>query len=418
VRQSAAVSTLNSQLSPLSPEGLRRRFRVFYFLLYLPIGMQAPYLMLFFQRQGMTNAQLGTLAAVSPIMSFLTPPLWGVLADALGDRRRMLTILLIASGLAFPWLMWSPGFDTSLPLFVLFCAFSASPAAIADAITMENVGRMGGDYARLRLWGSVGFAVPLLAFGLLLKRGAGGSAASLHIIFIGFAVSRLLSAAWVRALPPSRNHSASRFGLRGALAFANRHFLVLALCGMLATGAMSAYYMYLSIYLDGMGIPDNMKGYFWAVAVASETGMMLVIGRVIRRLGLKWTFALGILGGAVRLFLFSLPLTPAEIACTQLLHALTLTTFMVASINLISRFTPPGLRATGQTLWVAVTTGLGATLGSKLAGAAVGAWGLQPMYRAFSLASAAGLLIAILFLREPAPEGAPAAEPAAAAVAD
>jgi PPP family 3-phenylpropionic acid transporter len=398
---------------------LARRFRVFYFLLYLPIGMQAPYLYLFFQRQGMTNAQLGTLAAVAPIMNLLTPPLWGAVADMLGDRRRMLTILLVASALAFPWLMWSPGFESSLALFVLFSAFAASPAAIADAITMENVGRMGGDYARLRLWGSIGFAVPLLVFGALLKRGAGGTAASLHIIFIGFAITRLASAAWVRLLPPSRNHGPSRFGLHGARAFANRHFLVLALCGALASGAMSAYYLYLSIYLDGMGVPDNMKGYFWAIAVASETGMMLVIGRVIRRLGLKWTFALGILGGTVRLFLFSLPLTPAEIAAAQLLHALTLTTFMVSAINLVSRLTPPGLRATGQTLWVAVTTGLGSTIGSKLAGQAVGAWGLHSMYRAFSLASAAGLLIAILFLREPAPEEAPAPEPAAAAaVAD
>ncbi len=118
----------------------------------------------------------------------------------------------------------------------------------------------------------------------------------------------------------------------------------------------------------------------------------------------------------MRLFLFSLPLTPAEIAAAQLLHALTLTAFMVSAINLVSRLTPQGLRATGQTLWVAVTTGLGATVGSKLAGMAAGEWGLQPMYRAFSLASAVGLLVAVLFLREPEPEPAPAEEPAAAAV--
>ena len=45
-------------------KGLARRFAVFYFLLFLPIGMQAPYLFLFLKRQGFTDTQLGTLAAV------------------------------------------------------------------------------------------------------------------------------------------------------------------------------------------------------------------------------------------------------------------------------------------------------------------------------------------------------------------
>ena len=394
---------------------LSRRFSFFYFLLFLPVGMQAPYLFLFFKRQGFTDAQLGTLAAVSPVMNFLAPPLWGAIADALGDRRRMLVVLLAAAALSFPWLMWSSSFWTTLVLLAVFSAFAFAPAPIADAITLENVARAGGDYGRLRLWGSIGFAAPLLVLGFVLKRGTGGSATSLYPIFIGYLVTRLISVGWVGLLPPSRGHGEWRLNLRGARALMNSRFLTLALCATVATGAMSAYYLFFSIYLDAVGIADNLKGYFWVVAVAAETGMMLVIGRVIRRIGLKWTFVLGILGTVLRLFAFSFALSPWGIAASQLLHALTLSAFMVSSVTFVGRMTPPRLRATGQTIWGALTSGLGSAAGSKLAGLAAAAWGLLPMSRAFSCVAAAALLAALLLVREPEAEeqAATAVEPSA-----
>jgi PPP family 3-phenylpropionic acid transporter len=391
---------------------LSRRFSFFYFLLFLPVGMQAPYLFLFFKRQGFSDAELGTLAAVTPIMNFLAPPLWGAIADALGDRRRMLAILLVAAALASPWLMWSSSFWTTLVLLAVFSAFAFAPASIADAITLENVARAGGDYGRLRLWGSIGFAAPLLAFGFVLKRGTGGSAASLYPIFIGYCLTRLFSVGWVGLLPPSRGHGERRLDLRGARALLNRRFLTLALCAVIATAAMSAYYLFFSIYLDAVGVADNLKGYLWAVAVAAETGMMLVVGRVIRRIGLKWTFVLGILGTALRLLAFSFTLPPWGIAVSQLLHALTFSALMVSSVTFVSRLTPPKLRATGQTIWGALTSGLGAAAGSKLAGLAAAAWGLMPMYRAFSCVAATALLAALVLVREPAAAEAPlAADP-------
>ena len=382
-----------------------RRFSIFYFLLFLPVGMQAPYLFLFFKRQGFTDAQLGTLAAITPIVNMLAPPLWGAIADALGDRRRMLVMLLAAAALSFPWLMWSRSFELTLALLAVFSAFAFAPAPIADAIALENLKRAGGDYGRLRLWGSIGFAAPLLVFGLVLKRGAEGSAASLYPIFVGYAVFRLISVAWVGLLPHSPGHGGRWFDLRGARAFANPRFLALALCAMAATGAMSAYYLYFSIYLDAVGIADNVKGYFWALAVGAETAMMVVIGPVMRRIGIKWTFVLGMLGCALRLFAFSFPLPVLGIAAAQLLHALTLTAFTVSAIMFVSRMTPPHLRASGQALWAALTSGVGSAAGSKLAGLAAAAWGLLPMYRAFSLVAAGALVAAIVLVREPDEEG-------------
>jgi len=381
-------------------KGLTRRFAVFYFLLFLPIGMQAPYLFLFLKRQGFTDTQLGTLAALPPLLSVLAPPVWGAVADAFGDRRRTLALLLVLAAASFPWLMYTTDFATTLALLVVFSAFAFPPAAIADAIALENVEREGGDYGRLRLWGSIGFAAPLLVFGMVLKRGAGEEAASLYPIFVGYAIFRLVSAGWVGMLPPSRGGGNGRFDLRAARVFASPRFLALAGCAVVATAAMSAYYLYFTIYLDEVGIADNLKGYFWVIAVAAETGMMLVIGALIRKIGLKWTFVLGLAGCAGRLFAFSFALGPAGIAAVQCLHALTFTAVMISSITFVNRLTPPELRASGQSVWMALTHGLGAAAGSKLAGMGASAFGLMGMFRVFSLAAAATAVAAAVLVRE------------------
>ncbi len=384
---------------------LAKRISTFYFLLFMPIGMQAPYMFLFFKRRGYTDSELGTLAAVGPLLSILAPPAFGAVADMLGDRRRALAGLLLLSGLVFPWLIHAGSFTQTLALLIVFSAFSSPPGAIADAITLEHLERKGGDYGRLRLWGSLGFAVPLLALGGILKKSAGETAASLYPVFLGYTLFRILSAGWVGLLPPSRGARRGLLDLRAIHAFSRWRFLALAICALVASGAMSGYYLYFMIYLDDVGIPDNLKGYYWVIAVAAETGMMLFVGRLIRAIGLKWTFVLSVLGCALRLFVFSFTLSPIEIAAAQLLHALTFTTFTVSTITFVSRFTPPELRASGQTVWMALTGGLGATAGAKLAGVAAGAFGLPGMFRVFSLAAVVALVGAMVLVREPEAKG-------------
>jgi PPP family 3-phenylpropionic acid transporter len=202
-------------------------------------------------------------------------------------------------------------------------------------------------------------------------------------------------------LPPSRGSGRGLLDVRAVGVFVNWRFAALAGCAMAAMGAMSAYYMYFSIYLDEVGIADNMKGYFWAIAVASETGMMWVIGRVIGRIGVKWTFVLSIAGCAARLFAFSFPLGMGGIAAAQCLHALTFAAFMVSTVTFVNKLVPQGLRASGQTMWMALTMGVGPSVGGKLAGAGVGALGLVGMFRVFSLGAAFACAAAAVLVKEP-----------------
>jgi len=93
-------------------------------------------------------------------------------------------------------------------------------------------------------------------------------------------------------------------------------------------------------------------------------------------------------------------LWPAAIAAAQCLHALTFTAFTVSSITFVNRLTPPALRASGQSVWMALTYGLGAAAGSKLAGMGASALGLMGMFRVFAVAAAVTVVGAAALVRE------------------
>jgi len=86
---------------------------------------------------------------------------------------------------------------------------------------------------------------------------------------------------------------------------------------------------------------------------------------------------------------------------------LTFTAFTVSTITFVSRMVPPQLRASGQTLWVALTTGIGSGTGSKLAGVAAGAFGLTGMFRLFAVVAALAMVVAMVVVREPGRGGVP-----------
>src|SRR5262245_20687694 len=113
---------------------------------------------------GLSGRQVSMMLAVAPTMNLGMPLAWGYLADRL--RRPDLRLRLVTLG-AFLFL---------LPLIVvqsmpglLLCyvghqSFAVAIVGLCDSIALEQV-RRGADYGRIRLWGSLSFAVACLLIG-------------------------------------------------------------------------------------------------------------------------------------------------------------------------------------------------------------------------------------------------------------
>ncbi|MBN2469451.1 MAG: MFS transporter, partial [Anaerolineae bacterium] len=84
-------------------------------------GVTYPYFNLFFQEVGMTNQQIGVLAALPPLITVVASPLWASLADRFNLHRVLLPGLLAATLLPALFL---PGAALFWVLAVLIMAFN------------------------------------------------------------------------------------------------------------------------------------------------------------------------------------------------------------------------------------------------------------------------------------------------------
>ena len=371
-----------------------RVFSSYYFVAFIPWGIVVPYLPLFFQRSGRTDAEIGALLAVSPLLTILSPPIWGAAADRLRNKKLILLILLGVSALVFPCFWFGRSFVMSMAVMCVFAFFFTPSEPLGDAITMENLPRAGGDYGKIRLWGSLGFIFPLLLMGVILKSTSGTAigVASLAPVFVLFVLFRLLALGWATRLPPGDHTHVGGVDFRALRVLADRPFLALAACAFVSRLGTQGLYVFFSIYLDKLHMADNLKGYFWAIGVLSEVVVMYFAGRIMARTSIKWLFAISLAASAARLFAFSFPLSFAAIGLFAPLQGLSFAAYHVPAITYINRVAPPHLRASSQTLFAALVGGLGGVIGAQLAGAIAGEVGVLGLFRIMSLVVIASLV--------------------------
>lgn len=391
---------------------MARRLQIHYFLLFAPFAIATTYQNLHFKRLGFTDSQIGTLGAIGAVLTVVSPLLWGYLTDRVRDKRLPISLLLLVSGLTYLPFLSTGSYWAVAALQAVFFFFMAPCSALVDAQTLEHLPRAGGDYGRLRLWGSVGFICTLLLFGLVLGGGplsGRNPASSLAMTFIAFAAIRVVSTFWTWRLP-SGEQGCGRVGYGGdlLLLLRDRVFLLFLLSVLLCMTALRAYYVFFSIYLDERGVADNLKGVYWSLGVVAEVVFMVFAGRLLRFLGVRWMLALGMLGGALRLFLFSFSLAMPFVALAQCLHALAFGATHIAAVTFINARVPARLRASGQTLYAAVVGGLGGAAGSRLAGDLAQASGIPYAFRAAALLAGVAALMALLLPRaKPVDESEP-----------
>ncbi|QBF29655.1 MFS transporter [Thalassococcus sp. S3] len=129
-------------------------------LLYAAQGAWIPYIGLWLAAQGIAEAALPLLFAVMLMAKVVTNPVVAHLCDMSGRPERVafwVTLFLI---LCYATLLW-PGLSVSglMILVVLASALAPTVFPIIDRLILQASGASAEGFGRLRMWGSVGFAV-------------------------------------------------------------------------------------------------------------------------------------------------------------------------------------------------------------------------------------------------------------------
>lgn len=371
--------------------------RALYLAYFTYVGLFSPYLSLYLAAIGLSIAQIGVLMALPQVLRIVGPPFWGWMADRGGSRVLLLRVSSVGAFLSALLLPWAGDrFAALLPVLALLFFMTAAQMPIGETIAMRDAGGDAGRYGRIRIWGSAGFIVGVVAMGPVLD--AWGMR-SLPWWMAAILVALTASTWMLRAVPvPPSGPPAMRVRQRlrqpRVQAFFASAFLMLF--------AHAALYAFLSLYLAQLGYSKTAIGLLWALGVVAEIGIFWVQQRLFDRFGAIRLLGASLWVAALRFALIGLAAgwLPA-LAIAQLLHAVTFGVHHTATVATLQHWFEPAQQARAQALYVMVGYGLGGALGTL---AASWVWTAVSPSAAFLLSAVAAALGAWVFRRCREPE--------------
>ncbi len=411
-----------------------------YVAYFVAVGVQFPYLPVWYQSLGLPLGTIGLLAAIAAAVGLLAAPAWGMLADRGDGRGRALpTAALLAAVAAIGlWLAGrlavgdgvpgapgavggraavGAGLTGAVPLgaFGLLVAAAIAVAATSNGVGPQldarSVASLGGDrarYGRLRAWGSLSFIVTAALAGRLLDvTGPGG----LFLVYVPAllataAITQLVGPRPIRpegAVAPAvvrpRRVAILPFGpgIRELLAAPElRAYLLAAFVGWSALNATNSF---LSVDLVALGASPALVGIAWAVSAGLEVPLMWAFPRLAARFGTEPLLVLGPIVIGVRSLACALAPSPEALVAASALQGVGFAFSFVGGVAHVARLAPRHLGATAQGVFGGATVGLGAIVGSGTAGALVGTLGLPGVFAASAVASVLAAALVIRSLR-------------------
>ncbi len=354
------------------------RLRLIYFLYYGAVGTTLPYFAPYLRDLGFSGSAIGTVQMLAPLVAPAAALGWAALADRTGRPERMLrlaTLVSLGAALFLPWAVT----PLAVGAVVLFQSLGdRAVVPLLDSLTMEQVRRSPGQsYARIRLGGSLGFAVlALLAGGLLAWRGDRPADPLVPWLILSLVAGYALA---VRGLPHGEPPGGERPGwLAVRPLLRNRRLLLLLAGGAVHWLACAPFHLFFGLLVRDRALPSAVTGLGMGAGVLAEIAVLLAFPRLHGRWSLRALFAVAFAGSSLRWLLLSQAESAAAVIALQLFHGLTFGLFWSCSVEAMSRMVPAPLRATGQALFTAVVFGAGNAIGYQLSGLALDWYGRSP----------------------------------------
>ena len=368
------------------------RYAVFYGALFLTVGVYMPFFPVFLKSRGLDAAEIGLLFALLSWTKVATTPAIAQIADRSGRAKATLAIAAALSLLFFIGLTGARGFWPILLIMLPAAACHQALTPIAESQTMAAVLRERLDYGRIRLWGSLTFILGTVGAGFLIT----GREPDLVLYLILGALALTVLAAL--ALPGRRDplHESARLSPL-ALLGKRRFLLFLGTVSLLQAGH-AVYYGFSALHWKAAGLSEITIGWLWAEGVVAEILLFVVSGAVVARVGPAGLLVLAALASVLRWSVLAATTALPALVAVQALHALTFGAAHLAAMHFIARAAPPGLSATAQSLYAAVSGGIAMGLSMLAAGALYQAYA-GGAFLVMAGLSAGGLALALVLLR-------------------
>jgi PPP family 3-phenylpropionic acid transporter len=248
-------------------------------------------------------------------------------------------------------------------IMVLFSFFWNASLPQFEVITFTYLAERASRYAHIRVWGSVGFILVVVALGVWVD--AAGARVILHAVFVLY-LGIWLSTLLVRD-PAPEPHPHDQPGIASVLL--RPAILAFFAAVFLMQVGHGAYYAFYSIYMEDHGYSKTLIGQLWGLGVFAEVVLFLFMHQVLHRWGGRRVLIASLLVAAARwVIVGTVPDSLFMMVVAQVFHAATFGAFHASAIHLVHHYFRGRHKGRGQALYSSLSFGAGGAVGSLASG--------------------------------------------------
>ena len=370
-----------------------------------------------FGTKGWSGVNFGAVFSTLAWSSIFMPAITGIIADKWINAEKLYGILHILYGAVLFYLPQASNPDAFY--YVIFAAMLcymptiSLSNSISYSILKNNNYDVVKDFPPIRVWGTIGFIVAMWVTNLT------GNKASANQFLIAGASAIVLGiySFTMPKCPPQKSISQNaslmeQLGLKAFKLLSNYKMALFFIFYMCLGAALQLTNMYGDVYLDEFKkMPQYTDSFvvkystiIMSISQISETIFIVTIPFFLKRFGIKKVMLFSMIAWVLRFGLFAYG-NPAEglwmIILSCIVYGMAFDFFNISGSLFVETNTDTSIRSSSQGLFMMMTNGFGALIGSKVSGYIVDAYttdGTRDWHHIWLIFSMYALVIAAFFV--------------------
>lgn len=372
-----------------SLSGFAPRLALVYAGLFGALGVQLPFLPVWFAARGLDEAGIGALLAAATIARVATVPFATRAADRFAGPKGAIVVACLASAACLTVLGAAGHPSAIVALYIVAAAVGAACLPLIEAYALRGLAERGRAYGPVRLWGSAAFIGGTLAAGALLAVIAPGGLIWLLAGIFWFAGLAAMLLVPVRGSAPAADGPPPPKALH---MLRDPALVAVLAASALAQGSHALIYGFGTLQWTAAGLGGTTIGLLWSVGVLAEIALFAASARFPPAFGPAALIALGAAGGALRWTAMAFDPPLGALFALQALHALSFGATHLGAVQMAARLAPPGLSATAQG-FLATANGIAMAGAMAISGPLHAAYGAGAFGAMAVMAAASGIVL-------------------------
>ena len=376
------------------------------------------------------GSQIKWFFAMQGIVSIFMPTLMGIVADRKMEAQKVLSLCHGFAGLfmagAGVYCLTAGDAVQFAPLFILYSisvAFFMPTIALVNSGSYNAMAKEGMDpvkeFPPIRVFGTVGFICAMLTTNFLHIDGVAMQDSYTQLIFSG--ILSLVLCGYALTMPAcpinktaEKQSFAEAFGLKAFSLFKDPQFAIFFIFSMLLGASLQITNGYANTFLGSFAADPALADTFAvknsnaliAISQAPETLCILLIPFFMKKFGIKKVMLISMFAWVLRFAFFGMgnPSMPGVLlfVLSCIVYGMAFDFFNISGSLYVEQNAAEDIRSSAQGLFMMMTNGFGATIGTLAAGAVVDACvykAANPSWpKAWYIFAAYAFVVGILFM--------------------